>query len=181
MYNRQDINPLYSKQKVREFREKVLQLMEEYDPTEEFGIAADEYRQIVDSLTTYLENHEFSAGDFEYNLSSDGDDTNEELEYLNVLNNPDFEVIYEQHGWEHVREVIGKLILPDDGKEYILLFTISKDKENPTAFANTALAVLLGQNLRTRIKTCQTNQKLACHVTVSNDGKNRFRLLVSRK
>lgn len=169
------------KEKVKAFRETVLSLMKDYDPTEEFGISADEYREIVDSLTTYLDTHEFSEGDFDYDLSSDGDVAREEPEYLNVLNNPEFEVVYEQHGWEHVREVIGKFTVPDDGKEYMLLFTISKDKENQTAFANTALSVMLGANLKSREKTCQSSQKLACNVTVSEDGKNHFWLLVSHK
>ena len=169
------------KEKVKAFRETVLSLMKDYDPTEEFGISADEYREIVDSLTTYLDTHEFSEGDFDYDLSSDGDAAREEPEYLNVLNNPDFEVVYEQHGWEHVREVIGKFTVPDDGKEYMLLFTISKDKENQTAFANTALAVLLAHNVTTRLENCKTSQKLGCNVTVSEDGKNHFWLLVSHK
>ena len=169
------------KEKVKEFRETVLSLMEDYDPTEEFGITADEYREIVDSLTTYLDTHEFTEGDFDYDLSSNEADVHEESQYLNVLNNPDYEVIYEQHGWEHVREVIGKFTVPDDGKEYMLLFTISKDKENQTAFANTALAVLLAHNVTTRLETCKTSQKLGCNVTVSEDGKNHFWLLVSHK
>ena len=169
------------KEKVKAFRETVLSLMKDYDPTEEFGISADEYREIVDSLTTYLDTHEFSEGDFDYDLSSDEADVHEEPQYLNVLNNPDYEVIYEQHGWEHVREVIGKFTVPDDGKEYMLLFTVSKDKENQTAFANTALAVLLAHNVTTRLETCKTSQKLGCNVTVSEDGKNHFWLLVSHK
>lgn len=169
------------KEKVKEFRETVLKLMEEYDPTEEFGISADEYQGIVDSLTDYLDTHEFTKGDFDYDLSSDEDADREETEYLNVLNNPDFEVIYEQHGWEYVKEVIGKFIVPDNVKEYMLLFTISKDKENQTAFANTALSVMLGLNLKSRKETCQTNQKLACNVTISEDGQNHFWLLVSNK
>ena len=168
----------HMKEKVKEFREAVLfSLMEDYDPTEEFGITADEYREIVDSLTTYLDTYEFTEGDFDYDLSSDEADVHEEPQYLNVLNNPDYEVIYEQHGWEHVREVIGKFTVPDDGKEYMLLFTISKDKENQTAFANTALAVLLAHNVTTRLETCKTSQKLGCNVTVSEDGQNHFWLL----
>lgn len=169
------------KEKVKEFRETVLKFMKDYDPAEEFGITSDEYRKIVDSLIEYVDSREFEEGDFEFDLSSDGDDAVEEPEYLNVLNNPDFEVIYEQHGWEHVREVIGKFTVPDDGKEYMLLFTISKDKENPTAFANTALSVMLGANLKSREKTCKSSQKLGCNVTVSEDGKNHFWLLVSHR
>ena len=169
------------KEKVKEFRETVLSLMEDYDPTEEFGISADEYREIVDSLTNYIDTHEFTEGDFDYDLSPDGDAAREEPEYLHVLNNPDYRVIYEQHGWEHVREVMGKFTVPDDGKEYMLLFTISKDKENQTAFANTALAVLLAHNVTTRMETCKTSQKLGCNVTISEDGKNHFWLLVSGK
>ena len=77
----------------------------------------------------------------------------------------------------NAREVIGKFTVPDDGKEYMLLFTISKDKENPTAFANTALSVMLGANLKSRERTCQNSQKLGCNVTVSEDGQNHFWLL----
>lgn len=128
-------------------------------------------------LEKHIEKPVFTEGDFDYDLSDDGDAAREEPEYLNVLNNPDFEVIYEQHGWEHAREVIGKFTVPDDGKEYMLLFTISKDKENPTAFANTALSVMLGANLKSRERTCQNSQKLGCNVTVSEDGQNHFWLL----
>ena len=167
------------KEKVKEFREAVLTFMDEYDPTEEFGITADEYREIVGSLTDYLESHEFEEGDFDYDLSDEN--VQEEQQYLNVLKNPDFEVVYELHGWQFVKEVIGKFTVPDDGKEYMLLFTVSKEKANLTAFANTALAVLLGRNVKTRTKTSGTSQKLACNVTVSEDGQNHFWLLVSRK
>ena len=169
------------KEKVKAFRETVLPLMEDYDPTEEFGISADEYRGIVDSLTTYLDTHEFTEGDFDYDLSSDGDASREEPEYLTILNNPEYQVIVEQHGWEHFREVMGKIDIPDDGKEYLLLFTIAKDKENQTAFANTALAVLLAHNVAKRLETCRTSQKIGCNVTTSEDGKNHFWLLVSHK
>ena len=168
-------------EKVKEFRETVLKFMDEYDPTEEFGITADEYREIVVSLTDYLDNHEFEEGDFDYDLSPDGENVQEEQQYLNVLKNPDFEVIYELHGWQFVKEVIGKFTVPDDGKEYMLLFTVSKEKANLTAFANTALAVLLGQNVKTRAKTSESSQKLACNVTVSEDGQNHFWMLVSNK
>ena len=169
------------KEKVKEFRETVLKFMDEYDPTEEFGITADEYREIVGSLTDYLDSQEFEEGDFDYDLSPDGENVQEEQQYLNVLKNPDFEVIYELHGWQFVKEVIGKFTVPDDGKEYMLLFTVSKEKANLTAFANTALAVLLGQNVKTRAKTSESSQKLACNVTVSEDGQNHFWMLVSNK
>ena len=162
-----------------------LKLMEEYDPLEEFGINADDYKEIIDYLNLYFDTHEFAEGEFEYDMYSDEDDFNEEQEYLNILNSPDFEVIYEQHGWERAGEIIGKFDIPDDGNEYMLLFTIAKDKEVQSAFATTALAVLLGKNLRARMNSLEelgeASQKFGCNVTESDDGKNHFWLLISRK
>ena len=49
----------------------------------------------------------------------------------------------------------------------MLQFAVSKDKANQTAFANIALAVLLGRN----VKGHSTRHKLGCNVTGSDDGK----------
>ena len=92
------------KEKVSQFRKGVLNLTEDYDPMEEFGISAEEYKQILDSLTGYLENRKLSETHFDYDLPSDGEQPEEEPEYLDILNNPDYEVLCEQHGWEHVRD-----------------------------------------------------------------------------
>ena len=59
----------------------------------------------------------------------------------------------------------------------VRLKKVKRDKENQTAFANTALSVMLGANLKSRERTYQNSQKLGCNVTVSEDGQNHFWLL----
>ena len=59
------------KEKVQVLREAVLKSMTKYDPTDEFGINEEEYKAIIDSFIDYLDNHEFSEDDIEYDLSSD--------------------------------------------------------------------------------------------------------------
>ena len=168
------------KEKVRLFRDGVLNLIGDYDPMEEFGISADEYKEILDSLTGYLENRELSEGDFDYDLPSDGEQAEEEQEYLDILNNPDYEMLYEQHGWEHVREVMDRFTVPDDGKEYMLLFALSEEKENRMPLT-AVLAVILARNVTKRMETRKAKPNFGCNVTVSEDGKNHFWVLVEKQ
>ena len=165
------------KAKLEAIRELVSASMRGYDPTEEFGINEEEYQEIIESVNNYFDQPERTLQDIEYDMYPDGDASNEETEYLEILNNPDFEVIYELHDWEYVRDFMDKFTIADDGKEYVLLFTISREKADQTAFANTALAVLLQRN----VKSHKTSRRLGCNVTVSEDGKNHFWLLRSRK
>lgn len=164
------------KSKLEEIHELMAKSVQEYDPTEEFGIDEAEYREIIETLNDFFAKPELTADDIEYDMYPDGE-SDEEPQYLAILENPGFEVICERHGWEHVREYVGDFVIPDDGKEYMLQFSISKDKANHTAFANTALAILLERN----VKGHNTRQKLGCNVTVSDDGKNHFWLLRSRE
>ena len=168
------------KEKVSQFRKGVLNLTENYDPMEEFGISAEEYKQILDSLTGYLESRKLSETHFDYDLPSDGEQPEEEPEYLDILNNPDYEVLCEQHGWEHVREVMDRFTVPDDGKEYMLLFAFSEEKENQMSLA-TVLAVILARNATKYMETRKANPNFGCNVTKSEDGKNHFWVLVEKK
>jgi DNA-binding transcriptional MerR regulator len=165
------------KEKVKEFREKILKIMENYNPSEEFGIDCKEYKKITDSIGYHLNRHEFKK--FEYDFSSNKCEKNQGKEYLKALDDPNFEVAYEAHGWEHAKELKDKFTLPEDAKEYMLLFAISKSKKSDAAFAVTALAVMLGK--KAQPKAGEASPKLACNVAISDDGKNHFWLLVSRK
>jgi uncharacterized protein YrzB (UPF0473 family) len=118
--------------------------------------------------------------EWDYDLPSDGEQPEEEPEYLDILNNPDYEVLCEQHGWEHVREVMDRFTVPDDGKEYMLLFAFSEEKENQMSLA-TVLAVILARNATKRMETRKANPNFGCNVTKSEDGKNHFWVLVEKK
>ena len=101
-------------------------------------------------------------------------------EYLDILNNPDYEVLCEQHGWEHVREVMDRFTVPDDGKEYMLLFAFSEEKENQMSLA-TVLAVILARNATKQMETRKANPNFGCNVTKSEDGKNHFWVLEKKE
>ena len=98
--------------------------MRGYDPTEEFGINEEEYQEIIESVNNYFDQPERTLQDIEYDMYPDGDASNEETEYLEILNNPDFEVIYELHDWEYVRDF--NVTVSEDGKNHFWLLRSRK-------------------------------------------------------
>ena len=163
------------KEKIREIKEKVAASMAEYDPREEFGIDNEKYQEIVDKVNDYFE--EIAAGDggdIDYEIFGEGEGAEEEEKYLAVLNDPDYEVIYENHGWENVKDFLDEFETPAEGREFVFCFQINKDKADNTAFANTLLGVMIGKN---KWKKKDNDQTLNCNVTDSKDGQNHFWLL----
>ena len=161
-------------QKIKEIQAQVARDMETYDPREEFGITREEYGKIVDHVNEAFTGLALGDSDIDYSLYPDGDDAAEEVEYLNLLNDPNYEVIYENHGWDHVKDFFDQFETPADGEEYFLYFHVTSEKANQTAFANTVLGVLIGRNYGGKK---DNDQKLQCNVTFSKDGQNHFWLL----
>lgn len=161
-------------QKIKTVQEQVAQAMQAYDPWEEFGITQEEYSRIVDNVSEAFADWASDSGDIDYSVFPDGDDSAEETEFLDPLNDPDYEILYENHGWDHVKDFFGQLETPKSGKEYLLHFEVTREKSNQTAFANTVLGVLIGKNYGGQK---DNDQKLGCNVTFSKDGKNHFWLL----
>ena len=83
----------------------VKESMEAYDPTEEFGIDRDAYSQMKESVNGFFESmiSRNDDSDYEYSEYSDSDESVEEPEYVDLLNNPDYEIVYEKHGWSFVK------------------------------------------------------------------------------
>ena len=95
----------------------------------------------------------------------------EEKEYLNLLNNPDYEVVYEKHGWDNVKDFLDEFNDIEDKVEYALYFRVNEVKEAYTmAFANTLLGILIARNIG---KKCSLN----CNIEKSEDDENHFWLL----
>lgn len=163
------------KQKLKEMRKRVSKAMQEYDPTEEFGIDRDYYNSIVGNVCDLFEGiiAKADSSDFEYSEYPDGDGTEEEPDYLDFLNNSGYEIVYEKHGWNFVKEFFGEFPDLDDGEEYALYFEIVEGKANNSAFVNTVLGMLIDKNP-------DKKRKLGCNVTFSKDGKNHFWLLKLR-
>lgn len=160
--------------KIKEIQTQVARDMRTYDAMEEFGITREEYGRIVDHVNEAFTGWTADGCDMDYSLYPDGDDSAEEPEYLDMLNDPNYVVIYENHGWEHIKDFMDQLETPASGKEYLLYFQVTREKANQTAFANTVLGVLIGKNYGGRK---DNGQKLQCSVTFSKDDKNHFWLL----
>ena len=158
--------------KISEVREKIMQSMNRYDATAEFGIDEQQYAAICGNVEELFNNLAADPPkDIEYIEFSDGEAAEEEEEYLDLLHNSDYEIVYEKHGWEYVKDFFREFDMLEDGAEYALIFQVTEDKERyNTAFGNTILGVLLARNPNKR-------RSLSCNMGVTTDGENHFWLL----
>lgn len=163
------------KKKLETIRDMVKESMEAYDPTEEFGIDRDAYSQMKESVYGFFESmiSRNDDSDYEYSEYSDSDESVEEPEYVDLLNNPDYEIVYEKHGWSFVKEFFSEFSTLDEGQDYAMLFLLSQNKSNHNAFVNTALGMLLSCNP----KDPDNKRSLSYNVSDSSDGQNHFWLL----
>ena len=159
-------------EKIRQVREKVMQSMREYDPADEFGINEEQYRSIIDNVDLHFENlAKLNLKDIGYQEFSDGEAPQEEEEYIDLLHNPNFILLYEKHGWEHVKDFFDELRELEDGAEYALVFRVNPSKSvYNTAFGNTILGILLAREP-------EKKKSLSCNMEDSHDGQNHFWLL----
>ena len=159
-------------EKINEVKEKVVQSMQQYDPKEEFGISGDQYAAVIENVKGIFESIEGSLPkEISYSEYSDKEAEGEETEYLDLLNNPDFIVVYEKHGWGHVKDFFDEFCELEDGVEYALVFQVDHSKGvYNEAFGNTILGILLTRNEGKK-------RNLSCNTEESKDGQNHFWLL----
>ena len=110
------------------------------------------------------------SNDYEYSDYPDGEDSEEEWDFLDFLNNPEYETVYEKHGWKHVKDFYPEFSELEKDCEYALLFKVPPEKARNSAFLNTILGMLLHDNPG---RTASTG----CNTFVSEDGQNHFWLL----
>ena len=165
--------------KLETIRNMVKESMEAYDPAEEFGLDKNSYSYMVESVNGFFENmiRRNDDSDFEYSEYSDSDEAAEEPDYVDLLHNPDYEIVYERHGWEHVKDFFPEFSTLEEGQDYAMVFLLSKEKSNHNAFVNTAIGMLLNCNPKDPNK----KRSLSCNVTDSKDGQNHFWLLKRKK
>ena len=156
--------------KIREIRDHIEQAMANYDPGEEFGINTEYYENIRKTVCGFFEGviSESNGGSVEFHDEGD-DDYTEEEEYLNFLNNPEYEVTYETHGWQHVKDIAEELIAyTSDDEEAILVKTVNDS--SGTAYAVTLVGMILDGRERKQ-------RNLGVNITKSNDGINHIWIL----
>ena len=96
--------------KIIKIREHVENAFSEYDPSEEFGIDAEEYGGVRKAVSGFFDGFVSGSvgGDLEFH-DDDDDEYSEEEEYLHLMDDPAYEIVYEDHGWAHVKEIIAEL------------------------------------------------------------------------
>lgn len=166
------------KKKLQTIHNMVKESMETYDPTEEFGLNRNAYSSIIENTIGVFEKMIIrnDDNDFEYSGYSESDESKEEPEYMDLLNNPDYELVYEKHGWNFVKEFLSEFSTLDEGQDYAMVFRVSKSKNNLNAFVNTAIGMLLSLNPQDQ----ESKSSFCCNVSNSEDGNNHFWLLKHR-
>ena len=130
------------RERIEELRAEIKGRMEEYDPRDEFGLSKEDYQKTVDSVDSFFDYMIERGTNAEY-----PDWMDEESKVSSgVQDYPGFEVMYENHGWSNVRDFYEEFAELEDGREYALLFRLSPEKSNHTAFANTILSMLMARN-----------------------------------
>ena len=155
--------------KLESMRAFIIKTMQEYDPFDEFGVDQATYQEMIKKADEYFTTN-FSGmenSSFEY-VDDDEDET------YDFLNNPEYEIVYEKHGWEKVKDFYEEFSTLEDGGEYALLFKVVPKKApgaTGDAFATTILGMLLQNNSKKHIE-------LGCNIRdTSDDNQNHFWLL----
>lgn len=155
---------------------KILESIEDYNPKEEFNINDEQFERIKENIRHSLECvMESSNADLDMSLD-DYDDVKEDIieeKYTNILDNKDYEIIFEKHGFNHLKEFFNEISDLEDKREHVFHFELNEDSlKNPIAFQNTLLGILLDKN-----KGKQIN--ISTNISDSKDLDNHFYLLRS--
>ena len=160
--------------KIKEVVDSIKKDMADYDPTEEFGMDKATYDKHTADVTKMFEDMLDETNIENVKLPGDTEDYDKKVDIdKEFLKNPMWEVVYENHGWDFVKDFYDKFSQLEDGREYSLLFLVREDKSNRTGFSNTIMSMLLDSNEG-------KNRKLNCNVYFSEDNKNHFWLLKKR-
>ena len=141
--------------------------MAAFDPTVEFGIDKTRYEAICarvdEMLATAMDNNCFQAFSFDEEKHSPDP-------LPKVLQDPTYRIVYEKHGWAHVKDFFSEFAVLEDEAEYRLVFALTPDKMNQTAFSTTVLNLLLDENDGKK-------RTLGCDTTDTKDDQNHIWLL----
>ena len=162
--------------KIQEAKETILTAMKQYDPADEFGIGAEQYAGMLGEMESFFDDIAADAPahpdrKFDWDESRENDSAEGKKDFMEFLHNPEYELIYEKHGWAFVKDFIDECCDLEDGGDYTLIVRLVEDKESASmAFANTLLNVLLARNP-------DKHKTLSCNVDLSADNSNHFWLL----
>jgi len=168
--------------RIQEMKERLLSDAKRYDPVEEFGLTQEEYEKILGKIEKCLDGEMDSLEEFPpfYELEKIPPFPPEILDKISEMekvepklpafrDNPNYQMVYEKHGWENVKDFLSDFETLESGS-YMLDFQVEEEKyENMVAFSNTIRNLLLMRNP-------DSHKSFVCNVDPSEDGQNHFRL-----
>ena len=170
--------------KIQEIKNKMLNDAKRYDPTAEFGLSTEEYEKILSQIEQCIDVATDSVNKFPAirevaeKIPPEILDKLSKMEEMEPMKpafreDPNYQVIYEKHGWENVKDFLAEFEKLEPGT-YALDFQVVKEKyENTIAFSSTLLNLLLMRNPG-------ITKSFACNVDPSDDGQNHFKLYRKR-
>lgn len=152
----------------------------QFNVQDEFEITNEYAEHVLKCAEDYLsaaaraweEVKEVTFDDYETDDSFDEEDEEEwdvDEDYLNPLESPNYEVIFEKHNWDKTSEVLNELPELESG-EYLLHFESNEAKIINTAYTSIILGIVVDKNSGRQLT-------LACNAGDAKDNKNHFWLL----
>lgn len=165
-------------ERINRFKHEILKSMQAFDASKEFGIDANEYSRIKESIGSFFDNIDADK----INLDIDEKQRSENNKLAdnapdNMPQNEDYDLVYEKHGWEHIREFLSE-VLSNTGSAGSFMFCIYHNHTD----MNKALAV---NNIL--LNLIMANKQGACPLDISaasrdsKDGQNHFYLYKRKK
>ncbi len=164
--------------RIQEMKDRILSDAKKYDPVEEFGLSREEYENILSQIEQCLDSAKDSAEDFPALEKMAAEIPPEVLGKISDMEkmkpkmpafreDPNYQLIYEKHGWENVKDFLSEFETMEPGS-YVLDFQVEEEKyENTIAFSSTLLNLLLMRNPG-------VTKSFLCNVDPSGDEENHF-------
>lgn len=167
-------------ERIKEYEEKLAKEMASFDFKAEFGDDYKKFEALGESTLHMFDQTLDKADDLHLENYHEGDEEEieiEEPEYNDIANNPDWEVVFEKHGWDYVKDFINEIGTLPAGREYFIKMALNKEK-----IANTmSLQSLMVSALCDAIKGEGDTKMIGSAVSNSEDGKNHFWLVRRKK
>ena len=178
-----EMNTIQSR--IQEMKERILNDAKKYDPMEEFGLTKEEYEQIlskiekcIDEVADPTEDSVANEGPNQISLDILGQIPSEILDKIadmentkpqmpNCREDPNYQMIYEKHGWENVKDFLTDFEKLEPGTYAFDFLVVEEKYENTIAFNGTLLNLLIMRNPG-------IYKSLVSNVDKSDDGHNHF-------
>ncbi len=164
------------KSKIEEMKANIMKAMAQYDAIDEFDISAEDYQELMDKVETFMDT---SLDWVDKSLVShvpfvDAQKVPEsKTQAQDMLKDPAYELVYEKHGWNQVKEIFDEFSTLEDGGEYFLCLERTGDEAEQIPFVNVLLNQLLDRNPGKQ-------RTIGCDTQMSKDGQNHLWMFKKR-